>query len=75
MDDLGNDGQEQDPGPIDHWVNFKTRRVRMGRGEGQHAAALADGFKKVTQKHFVSYLDKARNGFRRKPKAKGARHV
>lgn len=68
MDNMGDDTQELDKRPVDHWINFKTRRVRMGRGEGQAAEAVKDGFKKVTPSHFLSYLDKARNGFRRKSK-------
>ena len=69
MDDMGNDGQEQDPGPVDHWINYKTRKVRMGRGENQAKQAVADGFKKTGAAHFVKYLHWAQNGFRKNKKA------
>jgi hypothetical protein len=70
MDNMGDDTPAENPGPVDYWINFKNRRVRMGRGEGQAAEAVKDGFKKVTHTHFVKFIDKARNGFRVKSKKK-----
>lgn len=59
--------------PIVYMLNFKLRRALMCRGESQVEAAIGRGFKKVTPNHFVKYLDEAKNGFRRKPKAKGSK--
>jgi len=57
------------PAPVDHWINYKTRKVRMGRGENQAERAVEDGFKKATPAHFVKYLALAQNGFRKNKKA------
>ena len=74
MDDdkteVSNQGDGEPLAPIRHYVNFKTRRVLMCRGENAEADAVDRGFKRVTANHFFKYIEQAKKGFRVKSKKK-----
>lgn len=59
-------GNEEPLAPVVHFINFKTRRALMCRGEAAQADALERGFKKVSVNHFVKYIADAKKGFRQK---------
>lgn len=62
------DTSDDEPvGPVLHYINFKTRRALVCRGEAAQVDAESRGFKKVSSAHFHKYLATAKNGFRRRP--------